>query len=156
MKRVDRSTRRVLMHVGGFVRTVARRSIRKRAHDKYSKPGNPPFSHGEGRLRNGIFFGADGDRAVVIGPQLDNGSRSTAAGQQTVPSLLEFGGGVPARGQLIAIDGGVRRDERGQFVSGKTFVKATRAIQYEPRPYMGPALEKGAERFPKLFADSVR
>lgn len=154
MKRVDRSTRRVLMRVGGFVRTVARRSIRQ-AKSVYSEPGQPPKGKTK-LLRDSILFGADGDRAVVIGPRAGVGNRS-----ENAAATLEFGGVVTRKpGRVVIPKRMLRSDAKdvraipGTTRSVSVFMGARR--EYEPRPYMGPALEKGAERFPKLFADSVR
>lgn len=151
LKRLDDATLRVLRYAGGYVRKVARNSIKRKPYDKYSSPGSPPFSH-EGSLKDRLFFGLDGERSVVIGPDATFGSMQRPG----VPELLEFGGTVPGRGQLIATDSGTTRDEKGRFVSGKRFVKADRPIRYAARPYMGPALEKGSEKFPDLFAGQVR
>jgi hypothetical protein len=80
---VDAASRRVLSWFGAFVRTRAKRSIRRRK--RVSAPGQPPASH-VGLLKNLIFFSWDQQaRSVVIGPTLIN--RSTGA-----PETLEYGG----------------------------------------------------------------
>ena len=83
LKRLDRSEARLLSRAGAFVRTRARRSIRKRK--RISAPGKPPSSH-TGFYKKSILFGYDKKkRSVVIGP-------SANFGGSKVPSLLEFGG----------------------------------------------------------------
>lgn len=92
-----------------------------------SAPGGPPYSH-VGLLRNLIFFAwDDSSKKVVIGPVLIN--KPTGA-----PENLEYGGtaDVPAG--------------RGK----------TRRAKIEPRPYMGPALQKELPGLPAMWANSVR
>lgn len=85
---VDNGTRRVFSKFGAYVRTSARRSIRKPGKKtKVSLPGKPPRSH-TGMLKRLIFFGYDRlRRSVVIGPRKVRGiSRGRA------PRTLEHGG----------------------------------------------------------------
>jgi len=85
--RVDKTTRRVLAKFGSYVRTTARRSIRKRKRP--SKPGHPPSSH-TGLLKNFIYFAYDlYSSSVVIGPEILRGP-----GKGEAPSILEYGGRV--------------------------------------------------------------
>ena len=120
--------RKVLSKAGAFVRTRARSSIRRRK--KVSAPGSPPSSH-SGELKKWLFFGYERESgSVVIGPAADYGSRSSP----TVPELLEFGGTTMRRGQ------------RGK----------ARKLRYRARPFMGPALEAEAPKFPGLFADTIK
>lgn len=85
IKSMLKTNRQALSRAGSFIRTTARRSIRKRK--KVSKKGNPPSSH-SGELRKLIFFSYDQTRdSVVIGPLLFKSS-----GSPTVPNILEFGG----------------------------------------------------------------
>lgn len=83
---MQKSNKKALSKAGSFIRTNAKRSIRKRK--KVSPKGTPPSSH-SGELRKLIFFSYDfNNDSVVIGPLLFK-----AKGQaQTVPNLLEFGG----------------------------------------------------------------
>lgn len=81
---MDRATRRALMRAGGFIRGVAKRSIRKRRGP--SKPGNPPHSH-IGTLKRFILYAYDpGSQTVVVGPK--------ALGSAQAPQALEHGGSV--------------------------------------------------------------
>ncbi|MCC7409172.1 MAG: hypothetical protein IT442_13985 [Phycisphaeraceae bacterium] len=91
---VDKTTRRVLSRFGAFVRTTAKRSIRRKKGG--SAPGSPPHSH-EGSLRRLIYFGFDpGKRSVVVGP--------VPFGKGEAPSLLEHGGTttLKRRGKTLA------------------------------------------------------
>lgn len=83
---MSKANKRALSKAGAFIRTNAKRSIRKRK--KVSQAGQPPSSH-SGELRKLIFFSYDfKNDSVVIGPLLYK-----AKGQsQTVPNLLEKGG----------------------------------------------------------------
>ena len=149
---IDRAKRRTFSKAGSFVMTTARRSIRPRKSS--SPPGSPPSSH-DGSLRRGIFFGYDRMRdSVIVGPSLDFSKR--LPGGKTQPEVLEFGGSVPGRGRLIAIDDGTGRDSSGRFTSGKKWMRAKGRLRYKARPFMRPALEKEAPGFPELWADAVR
>ena len=87
---VDKTTRRVLSRFGAYVRTVAKRSIRKRK--KAAPPGQPPSSH-TGLLKKFIWFGYEPDsKSVVIGP-----ARLSGKNRGEAPSLLEYGKEFPAR-----------------------------------------------------------
>lgn len=175
VRRVDRAARRVLAGAGGFVRTVARRSIRP-SKTAFSKPGEPPKSKTK-ILRNSILFASDGDRSVVIGPRSGVGRANDNAAE-----TLEFGRTVTRKkGRVVVHKRALRasarsqlipgRDERGRFTlaprdhDAPRLVKGTKDLYavlmparrvYKPRPYMGPALDKGSERFPDLFAGQVR
>ena len=130
---VDRARRSVLSKAGAFVRQRARSLIRPRRRS--ARPGEPPSSH-TGLLRRFIFFGypRNSDRdTVVIGPAPLN--QRSEYGNTTVPEVLEFGGRVTTR----------------DYRTGK---RVTR--RYRGHPYMGPALEKEADKFPALWRDSVK
>lgn len=122
---VDRAERRVLNHAGALTRKIARQSIRKRK--RVSQPGQPPSSHA-GWLRKFIYYHYDRAHAsVIVGPAL---LRSRLG--YVVPETLEFGGSV------------------------HVFRKNRRLLaKFRPRPYMRPALEKVAPKFPGLWQGAV-
>lgn len=105
---VNEKTRKALSHIGGLVRTIARRSIRKRK--KESEPGQPPSSH-SGLLRGtgsgpGIYYAFDPvHTSVVIGPTPLNqisyvfvgGGEGRKFIRGAIPSILEKGGMVGIR-----------------------------------------------------------
>ncbi|MEM8739465.1 MAG: hypothetical protein AAGG38_13460 [Planctomycetota bacterium] len=120
---IDRPTARFLVRYGGFVRTVARRSIRKRK--AVSRPGTPPTDR-TGKLKRGIFFSFDAKRrSVVIGPTRSAGTEHRGR----LPRTLEEGGRLPGP------DGRSRR--------------------FAPRPFMGPAQEKGLDRRRQFWRQSI-
>jgi hypothetical protein len=123
---VDKATRKVLSRFGAFVRRTAKQSIRKRK--KSSAPGKPPSSH-TGLLKRFIFFGYDRKNlTVVIGP-----ARLTDNNRGTAPSILEFGGTATVKGK-----------------------KRKKNVTIQPRPFMGPALEKEKPGLPSMWKDSVK
>lgn len=146
----ERAERRFLFRFGGYVRKVARRSIKK-AKYIYSKPGDPPRGK-LGWLRESIEFSVERDqRSVIIGPE----ARKTRT-PQNAAKLHEFGGTANRRAQRVLIpkrelrsSSGVPPKERPRSVPWDkklawVFVPAKR--KYEERPYMGPALKKGADK----------
>ena len=91
-----------------------------------SKPGGPPHSHA-GHLRRLIFFAYEPhDRTMVIGP--------LPFRKAEAPRLLEFGGAV------------TRKSRSGR----------RRRLTYEPRPFMGPAMDKELPNLPSRWRGSVR
>ena len=97
-----------------------------RKRNAVSAPGEPPSSH-TGLLKNNILFlFSPESRSVVIGPILLN-KRTDA------PRILEHGDTVVRR----------RRNRRVR-------------MNYERRPFMGPAFEAEQQSLPKLWRDSVR
>jgi len=129
----NRATRRVLSRFGAYVRQTARHSIRRRKRS--SAPGQPPSSH-VGLLRRRIYFGYDPRKeSVVIGPTPINASGGRSPyGSTTVPELLEEGGRVQRKGR-----------------DGKT-----ETLNYQARPFMGPAFEKEKPKLPAMWKDSVK
>jgi hypothetical protein len=170
-----------LNRVGGFIRTVARRSMRSGGKKrKASMPGDPPRYQTKDKvatLRN-IQYGYEPARqSVVVGPvklnqkQYLNGRLSSG----TVPALHEFGGtaGMLEK-EITAIigRGAAGRDERGRYTQGaaiwgKKWVPVgrrrpkpgqrtrTRVAKYPARPFMAPALVEAQKKFPQLWYGSV-
>lgn len=147
---------RALSKAGAFIRTTARRSMRRRK--RASEPGTPPSVHSRNAVANlrNILFAYDRRRqSVVIGPVLLN-QKQSLNGQLlagTVPQLHEFGGTAGIREKLEADKNGdvvwVPRG-RGRLRRGQP--TRVRQAQYPARPFMWPALEKEAPGFPELFA----
>ena len=84
--RVDAATRKNLSKAGAYVRTDAKRSIRKRSwRMPPAPPGKPPFSR-TGLLKKFIFFRFDPrSMSVVVGPY-------KLPKMGTAPEALEYGG----------------------------------------------------------------
>lgn len=130
---LDKNRRRALARGGAFVRTTARRSMRRKKGP--SSPGQPPHAH-EGSLRKLIFFGYDRDtKSVVVGP--------LPIKRSPVPSVLEFGGTIETK--RVRRVNGKKKTERGR-------------VRIAPRPSMRPALDTAVAsgRVPQAFKDSIR
>lgn len=81
-KAVDGAEKRYLFKAGGTLRTIARRSIKRRK--KKSRPGQPPSSQ-TGVLKNSIMFAVDLiEMDATIGP--------TFIAMHEIAELHEFGG----------------------------------------------------------------
>lgn len=144
---VDKARRRALSRAGAYIRTSARTSIRKRK--SYSAPGRPPHSH-EGSLRKLILFGYDRRTdSVVVGPV---GFR-----RSVVPNLLEFGGKVRNKRRRVVRANASSVGATGRIAAGnRRVIEAGEELNYEPRPYMRPALDREKDRIPKAWKNSIR
>lgn len=145
-KMMDRKTLVYLRNAGGFIRLVARRSIRKatRKH-QVSAPGSPPLSHTD-LLKQNIFFGLEpSNQSVVAGPVPIHNRRS---GTRDVPRILEEGGTATVESSVDVTRR--RRDQTGR--------RTRRRVRIAARPYMGPALEKAttAEQTRKFWEEAAR
>lgn len=79
---MSEAARRGMMRTGGYLRTIARNSMKKAIGA--SAPGSPPNVH-VGTLKNLLFFAYDAaSKSVVVGP--------VALGNSDVPRVLEFSG----------------------------------------------------------------
>ena len=122
----DRGTARALKKAGAFVRSDARRSMLRRA--KPSPPGKPPRVV-SGELKKFLFFVVDKAESVTIGPiKLSNNG---------APAILEYGGSKNLRRRIRGRRASVRAD-------------------YQPHPYMNPALEQVAPKVPELFKNAFK
>lgn len=125
--RMDNHTAKALKKAGAMVRQTARRSMRKGG--KVSQPGQPPKSR-EGQLKRFLFFVVDREaESVVIGPV-------KLAGADDAPAVLEHGG---------ITDRTLTSGAKG---------RRTVPANYEPRPFMEPALEKETANLPDLWANA--
>lgn len=152
-RRLDRANRSSLSKAGAFVRRAAISRLRRRK--RASRPGESPSVHSTDPVANlrFILFGFDGRDSVIIGPvglnqkQYLNGRLSGG----TVPNLMEFGGRAGIREKLAGktwVPRGRRRPRPGQPTR-------VRLATYAPRPFMKPALEAEADKFPTLWARSI-
>ncbi len=131
---VDRTKKRVLSRFGGYVRTTARQSIRKRK--RVSRPGEPPSSR-KGQLKRFLFYGYEPGRdSVVIGPAKLSRSRFS------IPEILEYGGVSTIRVRSNRHRRGRRRRTRKQ-------------VAYAARPFMQPAFEKEQQKLPQIWKDAI-
>lgn len=139
---VDKATRRVLSRFGAFVRSTARRSIRKprrkrineltpRELGHYRKTGVRPFASADpgkpprnqtGKLKGSIFFWYDRyEQSVTIGP-------------------ASFGGW----------------DRMGALEHGGMTMARARVFRVRAHPFMRPALAKELPKLDDLWRNSVR
>lgn len=138
VRQMDNATRKGLQRGGALIRLIAKRSIREGGKSaKVSKPGEPPRSQ-TGLLKKFLVYvyvpGNFGKQSVWIGPALTN--RSTGA-----PENLEFGATVRlAKGTPMRIKSG--RNAKGRIQPDRIVAGPARTIRVEPRPYLGPALDK--------------
>ena len=132
---VDRKSRTALSRTGGYVRTLVRRSMKKRPKERtksgktskafknYQNESGPPRWVKRGLKDNIFFFYDPKQKSVVIGPRP---FKQTATGKPTRrnsgASLLEFGGGAR-----------VRVSNR----QGKPWVRA----RFKPKPFMAPQMD---------------
>lgn len=135
-KAMDKGTREAMTKIGGYIRTTAKRSMRKTGKSKKtqtSAPGKPPRRH-TGMLRDKIFFVYDENkRAVVVGPlkwtSPQSNLKPTGTGKSAA-GVLEHGGWVTGQTNR-------KSTTKGKYLKGQQ-----RSLFIQPRPYMGPALEK--------------
>jgi len=137
---VGKQTADALRSGGALIRTIMRRSIRPAGKSgKPSQPGQPPRGHGQQLLRSLIYFHfvrgtVLRNHSVWVGPVLSN-SPSGA------PEALEFGATIRVpKGTMMRVPAG--RDARGRSQPDRYVPGPERVIRIEPRPYLGPALEK--------------
>lgn len=134
-----------LRNAGAYTQKVAQRSMRRVGkRGKPSRPGRPPKWHGsnEFSLRK-ILFGFDPSiGGVIVGPVIGNKKIVP-----TVPEVHEKGGVLPIREKRVGqhwVPRGRRKPRPGQPTR-------IRKAQFPPRPYMAPAVEKTARKFPDLY-----
>lgn len=124
---VSKGTRKALARAAGFIRQVARRSMRPAPYGTHAPPGHPPYTH-QGNVRRFLYFGwLKESKTVVIGPV--KLARSTDA-----PHTLEWSGETKVP----------------RFWKSKR-----RVVKVEARPYMAPALQKSLPRIPEFWRKSV-
>lgn len=116
--------RKVFNKFGGFVRTIAKRSMRY--GDRISSPGNPPTARkGKAFLRKFLYYAYDiKTKSVVIGPARLNSVIGFT------PPALEYGGEniIQSRGKI-------------------------RKANIRKRPYMKPAFDAGLTKLDSFWKD---
>ena len=123
----------------GYVRLVARRSIRRRKRP--SRPGEPPSAHTTPGIKT-IFFIMDSrfDTAVV-GPVKLQTNKSNISYKGTAARILEFGGSYVITEQQMWNGDWIR--PRGNLRGDR--LTRRRRIKIKKRPYMEPALAVGVK-----------
>lgn len=121
--------RRVLTAAAARGRTIARRAMRRR--NRASRPGEAPSSR-QGQLKRFLVFAYEPAAHVsLFGPKKLAGARGDT------PEALEHGKTT------------TRRVGRGRN-------RRQRAVRYEPRPAMVPALNQIMPGLPAMWKDAIR
>lgn len=123
-----------LSRIGAFVRTRSKSSLRRR--QSVSMPGQTPSVRSRDSFATfkNILFAASRDfESVIIGPRGIPRLRLKRSTRQTSPELAELGG--TSRITMTEIDGKWLPGLRSESAPTKEVT-----ANYEPRPFMGPAL----------------
>lgn len=155
IKKYNKTRKRVLYKLGGYVRSTMAKSMRYKKHDNdKSNEGEPPKALKRNpRLRKGIgFVVEDKSSTVVIGPdRWDKRSRSNIAkagrSLKPLPQLLEEGGVVRMK-VLGENDVWTLRNWNANLPG-----KIVDAV-YKPRPFVQNSREKGEQRFLELLKEN--
>lgn len=174
LREVDKSKRKVLGHQGGYLRRVARNSIKRKGIAKLgrkqslsdlserrrssvleeakqppgSQPGSPPFTH-TGHIRDDIIYA------------VDTAAESVSIGAHKFPwlnELLEHGGTTQRQLWLHRPTRSTYLFHRGPK-SGKGKVwKFLRMVttRYPARPFMSAALDTSKDRLTLFWKDAIR
>lgn len=165
-RRSDSASVNALFSAAAYVRTTARRSIRKAK--KASRPGSPPHTR-QGQLRRSILFAVNTSRLfAVVGP--------AASLISDIARYHEFGGQQVLRAKRKDYRPGVVgpvdiREGKPRFAFLRTQRQANRARlldwaiwpdstllkkrQYPARPFMGPAMQASIHQFSQTFNVSL-
>jgi len=131
MSAAEQAQRKILIQFGAYVRTVARRSIKKGGPRDKSPEGAPPVGHGNQLYANFIAFGYE-PHEVAIGSQLLGGTLGDVA-----PEKIEYGG-------------------KEAIVVGKGRMRRRIVAQFGPRPAMRLAFDVAVKKLlPKLIENSI-
>lgn len=139
MSMLEAKERKSLEKIGRFMRVRVRSGLRRRK--RISEPGESPSirsRHAFETLRNVLYYYEPSQSSVIIGPRLLNGNKPKNSDAASVPQLLEQGGrqDIPEwyseRWQRWLRGSGPKRSQ---------VPRRTRRSQYEPRPFLRPALE---------------
>ena len=164
IKSLKAAKRKVLSKAGAFVRKRARGSMRRRKG--VSPPGFPPSAHSQGNsLKTILFAYQPQSESTIVGPvQLNQVNFTVESVTSTVPGLHERGETAIIREYRYAPINGTtdsanwrRVDGRRKYRNRPGFKLETRRrrARYPKRPFMRPALEAEAPKFPELFKNSI-
>jgi hypothetical protein len=153
MRALSLGRAKALNHIGGYVRLVAQRSIKKGKRGP-SLPGRPPHSQ-IGTLRTHIYYSYDERSAsVIIGPSkviMQRDSYGQPMAGMTVPQVLEKGGaiGIPEpikRAPRVKRPRGPRELARiREWYQDNPRPVKHRYAAVAARPYMVPAMHIGMQ-----------
>ena len=139
---IDRERKRALSRQGGLVRTIAKRSLKKKANPSATSPaGSPPYSHAPHNLRRLLWYAySPFEQSVIVGPV------GFGRSGKPVPEIHEKGGTATI---VVPKKGKGRRKKFGRKTTKKT-------VHYSERPFMGPSRRTAAPHFPEMWRDSVK
>ena len=145
MRSMHHANLKRLSKIGAYVRQRGKSILRRRK--KTSSPGQPPSVHSRDSFQNlkNILFAANPNwESVIIGPRVVPSKLLKNSNRSTVPSLMELGG--HSRVTMTLIDGQWLPGDLAKYRSAGARQAETKEIdaKYEPRPFMGPALEAEA------------
>ena len=162
-----RMNKKNLMRMAGQVRTIAKRSIRKRkwmskTPKKASPPGTPPRSRYPGHPMRLIGFGLNPTYGtVLVGAEFLRRRYRT-----TVPSVHEHGKRVRVRYPVYRkpkqpLSPTQKRNYRRLLKKGHVpkppIVGHTNVgVTYPKRPFMVPAMKKAKSTYPQVWRNSLR
>jgi len=153
LRMADQKKRQALNGIGRFTRQNARQDKLRRRKNP-SRPPKPPSVHSRDRvatLRNIRYAAARDLNSVTIGPLKLNQVQQDWIdfGSITVPEIHEKGAMVVLREQSYD---GVKWRRRDLRRSRRPYMQyRKRRVRYAPRPFMVPAMEDEAPKFPELF-----
>lgn len=180
-KFIEPGVRRSLGKAGGYLRRVARNSLKY--DEGKSAPGQPPKVHqffnrrktnrktgqvtiqSVSPLRELLFFAYDREsQTTIVGPARFPGAKAG----NLVPRTLEKGGTVrktitepqPRRASRPATgrqrEAFLRKVKDGSIIVTSRTVTKTITKRHAARPFMGPALDRTLPRFAGYFRNSAR
>jgi hypothetical protein len=166
---LKKAKRKVLSKAGAFVRRRARSSLKKPGKRKAgmaSAPGRPPSNHTSGHSLKTILFAFDtASSSMVVGPVQFNSLNPTVSSVQTTAPGLHERGELATIREYRYIPLAANSDSGKWFPAKKTgkykprpgfsLEERRRRVKYPKRPFMQPALEAEAPKFPELFKNSI-
>lgn len=165
-KRSDETSVDALYKAGAYLRTTARRSIRK--SPKASQKGKPPHSR-RGQLRTAIVFAVDEKKLIaLVGPSAslisDIAKYHEFGGVQTKKSKRKkyrvgSVGPVGMQGDMprFALLKTQKQVEKAKFVDHVLWKEAdlSKTRKYPRRPFMGPAMQMSTKQLNSIFRVSL-
>jgi hypothetical protein len=145
--KIDKQRSAFLNRVGGFVRRVARNSLRRRK--KPSEPGSPPSVHSKddfATLKNILYGFNPATGGVDVGPV---GLNQKFSGL-TVPEIHEYGATVNVTEKTRKGENNWRRVDKRRGIRPWEVTRVRRAT-YPPRPTMARAVKLAKEKFPQIW-----
>jgi len=159
VRAVNRARRKALSRVGAFVRTRARRSIRKPRQMTLAEMSPEQREQHEQRVRRARRRGRPRPKRPRAASKPGEPPRSPTG---TLKKFLFFAFDQRTESVVVgpvALNGREGRDvPRTLEAGGTATLPDGRRITIEPRPYMGPALQGEVEAgtIPKQFRNSIR